>query len=510
MEGIDKMKSSSTADASVAPTTENVKSRTSRKPRKQGLSNGAKLERTTFRTSREMDFFSEKELVTQTGHDISEWPLVFLKETIDNALDACEGAGIAPTIRITADASGITVADNGPGLPESTLAAAMDFTIRASNREAYVAPDRGAQGNALKTLLPMPYVVDPDHGKLIVIAHGKRHEIRCGANPISQQAAVYDETTSQLTTGTTIRIEWEPLTDADEDVVWPFDDLYPLLDSWGPPIADHFRRLVESFAVFNPHAAIDLDWFGESTTWPATNPAWDKWRPDKPTSPHWYELPDLERLIGAYITYDRDSGSDRLVSDFLAEFDGLSGSQKRSKVLNDTGLKRAMLSEFDLGDQLDSKRSGELLAAMQEHTRPVQPKRLGIIGEEHMRKRLLAMGVQPDSFRYTKKLGSPKSKKSTPESDGKAGFMPWVLESAFGYRGEDADGDRIILAGANWSGAIGNPFRSFGSTGEGLEATLTELQAGAREPIVFVLHLAHPRIEYRDRGKSALVIGGGQ
>ncbi len=105
------MKSSSNADASAAPTAENVKSRPSRKPRKQGLSNVAKLERTTFCTSREMDFFSEKELVTQTGHDVTEWPLVFLKETIDNALDACEEAGIPPETTITADAAGITVAD---------------------------------------------------------------------------------------------------------------------------------------------------------------------------------------------------------------------------------------------------------------------------------------------------------------------------------------------------------------------------------------------------------------
>ncbi len=102
------------------------------------------VNRTTFRTSREMDFFSERELVTQTGHAREEWPLVILKELTDNALDACEEADIAPVVTIKADAGGITVGDNGPGLPEETLAGAMDFSIRVSNREAYVAPDRGA------------------------------------------------------------------------------------------------------------------------------------------------------------------------------------------------------------------------------------------------------------------------------------------------------------------------------------------------------------------------------
>ena len=78
------------------------------------------LQRTTFRTSREMDFFSEKELVTQTGHEIEDWPLVFIKETIDNALDACEEADIPPEISVKADVTGITVKDNGTGLPEAT------------------------------------------------------------------------------------------------------------------------------------------------------------------------------------------------------------------------------------------------------------------------------------------------------------------------------------------------------------------------------------------------------
>src|SRR5262249_27114138 len=138
--------------------------------RAAGMNGKATLHRTTFRTSREMDFFSEKELITQTGHDVRDWPLVIVKELVDNGLDACEEADIAPVIDVTADRCGITVKDNGPGLPEDTLQGAMDFRVRVSNREAYVAPDRGAQGNALKTLLPMPSVVSPEAGKVIVAA----------------------------------------------------------------------------------------------------------------------------------------------------------------------------------------------------------------------------------------------------------------------------------------------------------------------------------------------------
>jgi hypothetical protein len=178
----------------------NVKTRGGQSTKKQALRPDPKLRRTTFRTSREMDFSNEKELITQTGHPKIEWPLVFLKETIDNSLDACEEADVAPEIEVTADAGGITVADNGPGLPEPTLKAAMDFTTRASNREAYVAPDRGAQGNALKTILPMPNVLDPGHGHLTIAAKGKQHDITCGADPISQRVVIHDDSRRKAAT----------------------------------------------------------------------------------------------------------------------------------------------------------------------------------------------------------------------------------------------------------------------------------------------------------------------
>lgn len=234
----------------------------SAKSRKQGLSSTPKLERTTFKTSRAMDFFSERELVTQTGHSVDEWPFVIVKEAVDNALDACEEADIPPEIEVRADATGITVRDNGPGLPESTLEGALDFTIRTSNREAYVAPDRGAQGNALKTLAPMGWVLDPVHGCFIVEAHGKRRTLTVGADAISQEAVVRQQveavesnktqskgdTKGQDSTGTVIRVQWGEREDYG-GIVWPFDELNPVSDS---TFAQSFRRIVEGFALFNP------------------------------------------------------------------------------------------------------------------------------------------------------------------------------------------------------------------------------------------------------------------
>ena len=115
--------------------------------------------RTTFRTSRLLDFCSEKELTAQTSHAVDDWPLVILKELADNAIDACEEGGIAPVLKIKVDGDGIAVCDNGPGLPARTIKAVLDFAVRVSSREAYVSPTRGAQRSALKTILAMPFVL---------------------------------------------------------------------------------------------------------------------------------------------------------------------------------------------------------------------------------------------------------------------------------------------------------------------------------------------------------------
>src|ERR671914_439388 len=128
------------------------------------------LERITFKTSRLLDFCSEKELVAQTGHQKADWPLVVLKELMDNSLDGCEESGIAPEISVTVNSQGITVADNGPGLPVETIKNILDYAVRVSSREAYMAPDRGAQGNALKTIVAMPFALTGDKGQVVIRA----------------------------------------------------------------------------------------------------------------------------------------------------------------------------------------------------------------------------------------------------------------------------------------------------------------------------------------------------
>ena len=172
-----------------------------------------KLTRVPFTVSRLMEFCTRRELVNQTGHDVYEWPLVVLKELVDNALDAAEEAEIAPVISIAVNGRSIIVEDNGPGIPAKTIDGVLDYSIRVSSREAYCSPTRGAQGNALKTILPMAYVLNERHGEeasgtTIIEANGVAHHIVFAVDHIRQEPKIEHTTKpSSVVRGTRITVE---------------------------------------------------------------------------------------------------------------------------------------------------------------------------------------------------------------------------------------------------------------------------------------------------------------
>ena len=175
-----------------------------------------KIERVAFTTSRLMEFCTEKELVAQTGHESGKWPLVVIKELVDNGIDACEEAGIAPVIKVTITIgkkrkpTRIVIEDNGPGIPAETVTGLIDYNVRISSREAYISPTRGRQGNALKTILPMAYVLGgKSKGETWIEARGLKHRIQFSVNQIKQEPIVKNiKSRSRVKTGTRITVFW--------------------------------------------------------------------------------------------------------------------------------------------------------------------------------------------------------------------------------------------------------------------------------------------------------------
>jgi hypothetical protein len=315
-------------------------------------------------------------------------------------------------------------------------------------------------------------------GVTVVESRGVAHRIEFQVDHINNQPKIILTTSpSPISTGSRFTIHWPD---------------QRLLE------ARRFVRLVAAYAWFNPHLTVRGTWRGdELINVRATNPNWEKWRPRNPTSAHWYDEARLQRYLAAHVARDRDLGRSRTVREFISEFRGLSGTAIQRKILKEVGCSHQSLAVFFGVEQVNRASISQLLAAMKRHSKPVAPKLLGIIGAEHFKERFLAAGGAPDTFKYECRKGIG--------ADG----IPYVVEFTFGLHQTALGGAgvwREFVTGANWSAAITNPFRRFGSTGEGLENTLAKVRANANQPVICALHLAAARIQFADRGKSSIIL----
>ncbi len=185
-------------------------------------------------------------------------------------------------------------------------------------------------------------------------------------------------------------------------------------------------------------------------------------------------------------------GAVRFVRDFVKEFRGLSGTAKQKRVLGETGLTGARLSDMVRGREVDGKLTAKLLQAMQQQSREVKPQALGIIGEPHIRQKLEANGCNAHSIRYKRVTGV----------DGVG--RPYIVETAFGVF-EDSDAERELLCGLNFSPCILNPFRKLNAY-ESLDDVLGEQFVDDESPAFVLVHLAAPYLQYADRGKSTVEV----
>jgi DNA topoisomerase VI subunit B len=450
-----------------------------------------KLTRVPFTVSRLMEFCTRRELVNQTGHDIYEWPLVVLKELVDNALDACEETEIASVISIAVEGHSIIVKDNGPGIPATTIDSVLDYSIRVSSREAYVSPMRGAQGNALKTILPMSYVLNEHRGenavgKTIIEANGVAHHIVFAVEHIKQEPRITNVTRrSPVVRGTRITVELPT---------------FPI-SGYEINLVEHskecFLQLAESYAWLNPHLSLRVTWNGRCKfDLKSSNPTWKKWLPSWPTSAHWYDQSRFRRYIAAHIAHRGDI----TVREFVSEFRGMTGTAKQKEVLAETGASHVSLHSFFGLHKANTGNIAKLLASLKKQSKPVRPAELGVVGRDHFYRLMESAGGDRKTFTYKRSIG---------ETSG----IPRVVEFAFGvHRDGLRDGGRTpsrkIITGVNFSPGINNPFRQLGRGGESLDGILAEVRANTSQPVIAVLHLACPRVAYTDRGKSAIVVEG--
>lgn len=440
----------------------------------------AVLERVALSTSRMMEFFSEKELQMQMGSERWAWPLTLVKELIDNALDACESAGIAPQIVITIEEDAVSVADNGPGLPLTVLERSLDYLVRVSDKSYYVSPTRGQLGNALKCVWAAPYVVSGgEHGRVEITTGGECHTIDVTLDRIAQAPRLARTVApSVVKTGTIVKIHWPQIASALTKQYYNY---------YKPPVG-HIYDLWAGYAAFNPHVSLSL--IGLATNYTATpsNASWHKWLPSSPTSPHWYDAERLRALIAAYIAAEQEEGRVRSVREFVAEFAGLSGTAKQKAITSVLRMNNTALHDFlnEQGTDVDSGKVIALLGAMQAESRAPKPAALGIIGADHLIGHLVEnLWCCPEGAQYKRVEG---------EADG----VPFVVEAALAWHVEEWEqvGGQATV-GLNWSPVFKVPAPA-------ISDMLRETEIDSSDPIQVLIHIACPRFGFLDRGKSTM------
>ena len=435
-----------------------------------GGKSGDDLKRTAFVTSRLADFVDPDKLRALVGHAQSVWPEVILKELVDNALDAAEGAGEAPEIEITINSNAITVKDNGGGMPTKTIRSLLSLENKTSTNSAIVSPTRGQQGHAFQTLLAMGHALTRKPGVTIIESHGVRHTITLTSDPISRKPSFALETKEIAKTDGTKIIIFLTVTPSDGGSAF---------------------NVAYDFAAVNPHLTMTFNssFAFKKVEFDATDPWWTKWKPtDKPPA-HWYDQARLRALIAAEIMDAKRNGRPPLpVRDFIAKyFRGLASTVKRAQICDLLHASRESIDAYVerryVDDTANDNNVYNLLLAMQKASKPVRPNSLGVIGRDHVERM----------------IGEGRYEKAEKVVDG----VPYLIEVGFGYRPK-AKG-RLFVCGINWSAAVGgNPFNEL--SGEGLESILTDLKAGPKEPIGVFAHVACPKPIFTDLGKSSLAL----
>jgi hypothetical protein len=118
-------------------------------------------------------------------------------------------------------------------------------------------------------------------------------------------------------------------------------------------------------------------------------------------------------------------------------------------------------------------------------SRPIKPKALGVIGEEHLKTGLAMLGVSETSICYRKHLGTTRR------------GLPYVLEVAFGVF--DSKMERRIDVGLNWSALLRSPLWA-------ISEDLRRARVDPEDPCYIAVHLSCPELKFTDRSKSALTL----
>ncbi len=458
-----------------------------------------------FSFNREFDFVRLDGLRRATGLPAHEWDLYIVKELIDNALDADEALWqkdreLCPRVEIRMEY--ITVparrsqqlfiqVGNRAEFPVAQIADIFATQWYTSRKAFHKGLTRGALGNALKTLLGIPFALrqrvagdwQPELKPMSILCHDQeylpRYEIDATAQAI--QAVCDSKDTNRLVEGTVIRVGLDHF------------------EQEQPRTLVQLQHLAEQYHLCNPNVEFrwsielrDKEWVKE---YAANSDSGEKFQGLAPVQ--WYPTSTFQEVLGAL--YRRQStnlkNGQLPVANICHYFAGFDANQASSSVATITDVfGQDSLTVADI----ESPVATRLYEIMCRHSPTIPSIQLGYIGPEHI-KTVLAQTLSLEGevfYERTTDVGDDPN-------------VPFVIEAAIARLKE---GKRQIWTALNFAPTYSDPFFRRWLLAPvksdepvlGLRGMLDAYGLVEDEPIVFFLHIVCPNIEHHEFSKTEI------
>lgn len=453
-----------------------------------------------FSFNREFDFVRLDRLSRTTGRSAHEWDLYIVKELIDNALDADEGRWLKDPnqtpglkIRIEYAAKQLFVEVSNRSVFPADLIPEIFATQQYTSRKAFIKGlTRGALGNALKTLLGIPYALrnraasdwSPDQKPLAIICNNTEY-LPTYRVDTTQQTIQFEcqEKPYKQTDGTTVRVALD------------------YFEQEKPRTLAEVKRLAQQYHLCNPHVAFDWAVEVEEEEWSIcyeANTTWlSKFRGVAPIQ--WYSLTAFQDLLGALYRKQNNKNITNLPIELIGSyFDGFNDQDQRSngqKALMARVYKEFSQPSLAIEDFGESKRLHDVMCRLSPLFDSLL---LGHIGKEHVRATLIKGLLLDGDIVY-----------DIARNTGEEPDIPFVIEAVIAPLKE---GTREIWTAINFAPTYDDPFlrrRLFAPIQPdraviGLREFLDAYGIDEETPAVVFLHLVCPNIESGEFSKTEI------